>query len=319
MPIIVHSAGGIDISDATANTNQVLTGYSFYSQNSDELQEGTMPNYGELNLNISIGEEHRDAGGYYSGIVISGPTLSGDAEVAEVLSGKTFYSNNGDIKTGTMTNYGDININIGVGGSETTNSAGYYSSITVKGPTLSGDAEETQVLDGKTFYSNSGTKKTGTMENKGSINTNIGVGGSYTNSAGYYSSITIKGPTLSGTATASQVLSGYTFYSNSGTILTGTLALSGNATVGQVLKGATFYNNSTTQYTGTLNNYYVSNQSITSSWQSRNIGFTPIAWGVAFNQSSDGGLRAKTYRTGMVVHWCLNGSGTYYGHICAIG
>lgn len=318
MPIIVHSAGGIDISDATANTDQVLTGYSFYSQNSDELQEGTMPNYGALNLNISVGEEHRSTRGYYSGIIISGPTLSGDAKEIQVLQGKTFYSNTGTKQTGTMANYGDINRSLQIGSSYT-GSAGYYNSITILGPTLSGNAGVAEVLSGKTFYSNNGTKKTGTMENKGSINTNIGVGDSYTNSAGYYSSITIKGPTLSGNATTSQVLSGYTFYSNSGSILTGTLTLSGTATTGQVLKGATFYNNSTTKRTGTLNNYYVSNQSITSSWQSRDLGFTPIAWGVAFNQSSDRGLRAKTYRVGTVVHWCLNGSGTYYGHICAIG
>lgn len=55
-----------------------------------------------------------------------------------------------------------------------------------------------------------------------------------------------------GTAEASQVVSGETFYAGNGdrTIKTGTLTLSGNATTGDVATGKTFYSNSLTKLTG---------------------------------------------------------------------
>jgi len=56
-----------------------------------------------------------------------------------------------------------------------------------------------------------------------------------------------------GTAEASQVVSGETFYAGNGdrTIKTGTLALSGDATTSDVATGKTFYSNSLTKLTGT--------------------------------------------------------------------
>lgn len=53
-------------------------------------------------------------------------------------------------------------------------------------PTLSGDAIEANVLSGKTFYSNSYTKKTGSMTNNGSVTEYVGYGNSYTIPAGYH-------------------------------------------------------------------------------------------------------------------------------------
>lgn len=56
-----------------------------------------------------------------------------------------------------------------------------------------------------------------------------------------------------GTAEASEVVSGETFYAGNGdrTIKTGTLSLSGNATTSDVATGKTFYSNSLTKLTGT--------------------------------------------------------------------
>ena len=90
---------------------------------------------------------------------------TGTAGASQVLTGYTF-SNDSDIGVaGTMANNGAVSESVGVGGSYTI-PAGYHNgSGTVTGPTLSGDAGAANVLTGKTFYSNSGTKQTGTMAN----------------------------------------------------------------------------------------------------------------------------------------------------------
>ena len=153
--------------------------------------------------------------------------LTGDAISGNVLSGKTFYNTDAKTKvTGTMANNGAVSTSVAVGGSYTI-PAGYHNgSGKVTGPTLSGDATAGNVLNSKTFYSNSGTKQTGTMANNGAVSTSVAVGGSYTIPAGYHNgSGKVTGPTLSGNATAADVASGKTFYSNSGTKHTGTLVL----------------------------------------------------------------------------------------------
>ena len=60
-------------------------------------------------------------------------------------------------------------------------------SVNVPSPTLDGDATTANVLAGKTFYSNSTTKLTGTMTNQGSPTRTIPAGGSSYFGAGYYS------------------------------------------------------------------------------------------------------------------------------------
>jgi hypothetical protein len=124
----------------------------------------------------------------------SGAILEGNATVGDVLKGKTFYNTDAmEIQTGTLA--------------------------------LSGDASASNVLSAKTFYNTDAkTKVTGTMTNRGAVSASVAVGGSYTIQAGYHNgSGKVSGPTLSGTASASDVVSGKTFYSNSGTKQTGTL------------------------------------------------------------------------------------------------
>jgi len=58
---------------------------------------------------------------------------------------------------GSMANYGALTGSVTVGGTYTNTNAGYYSSIKVTGPTLSGNATTSDVLVNKTFYSTSGT------------------------------------------------------------------------------------------------------------------------------------------------------------------
>ncbi|MBQ4060587.1 MAG: hypothetical protein IJD46_01045 [Bacilli bacterium] len=92
------------------------------------------------------------------------------------------------------------------------------------------------------------------MTNNGAVNTSIGVGGSYTIPAGYHNgSGKVSGPALSGNATTGAVLSGYTFYSNSGTKQTGTMTNRGALTLttsnisnGAILIPAGYHNGSGT-------------------------------------------------------------------------
>ena len=87
------------------------------------------------------------------------------------------------------------------------------------------DADTTDVLKGKKFYSSDKELKTGTLE-------------------------------LTGNANADDVLKGATFYKdNAKSKVTGTLELTGNAGAGDVLSGKTFYNtDAKTRITGTMHN-----------------------------------------------------------------
>ena len=71
-------------------------------------------------------------------------------------------------------------------------SAGYYSSITTvcNAVSLSGNASTSQVLTGRTFYTTSLTKQTGTMANRGNLNWS-GINTTYRVPAGYYSGGTL--------------------------------------------------------------------------------------------------------------------------------
>lgn len=115
------------------------------------------------------------------------------ATIDKVLSGYTYNDSEGEIQTGTMKNKGIVTGSVGV--EETyTNTGGYYSSISVTGPTLSGNAPTSAVLSGYTFYSSNGTKQTGTLPTRRPPRTEVPNGGTITGSAGYYEAFTIKAP-----------------------------------------------------------------------------------------------------------------------------
>ena len=202
-------SGGTTLEEVSATTKEVLSGYT-YNDSEGEVQTGTMPNNGAINKTINVGERFRGNAGYYSSIKITGPTLTGNAEVSNVLADKTFYSNSGTIQIGTMPNRGIVNETIGIDESYS-GLEGYYSSINITGPSLTGNATVDNVLSGQTFYSNSGEIQTGTMVNRGALTYTINnmVESNYpfhvedytdwsdynkytTSNAGYYSSITIN-------------------------------------------------------------------------------------------------------------------------------
>ena len=201
--------GGTTLEEVNATEKEVLSGYT-YNDSEGEVQTGTMPNNGAINETINVDGKFEGNAGYYSSIKITGPTLTGNAEVSNVLANKTFYSNSGTIQTGTMANRGIVNETIGIDESYS-GLEGYYSSINITGPSLTGNATVDNVLSGQTFYSNSGEIQTGTMVNRGALTYTINnmVESNYpfhvedytdwsdynkytTSNAGYYSSITIN-------------------------------------------------------------------------------------------------------------------------------
>ena len=96
------------------------------------------------------------------------PTLSGNATVNQVLKGATFYNTDGNTKlTGTIETFTPSEVTSN--GTLQTNGKYVDADIVVKvpSPTLDGNATASDVLSGKTFYSNNTTKKTGTMYNVG--------------------------------------------------------------------------------------------------------------------------------------------------------
>lgn len=117
------------------------------------------------------------------------------------------------------------------------------------------DADATDVLKGKKFYSGDKELKTGTLELTGSANADDVLKDAtfYKNDAKSKIAGTLE---LTGNANAGDVLKGATFYKdNAKSKVTGTLELTGNAGAGDVLSGKTFYStDAKTQIIGTMRN-----------------------------------------------------------------
>ena len=342
MPTIVRSGGGgTDVSDATASASQVLTGYSFYGNGSDELQEGTMANYNAAQVGLS----GTSNAGYYSSITVNTSGF-GNASAEHVLSGRIFVNNSGS-QQGTMNNFSSkTTINVGE-----TGSAGYYSSIAINKSSL-GNASSAQVLNTVTFTNNSGTTQQGTMNNHGALSVTLGYGGSTTgNGAGYYSSISVTAPGRYGTATQAHVLNNVSFMNSTGNYSKGSIATygdttqtidpgnswsgagyyksikvtanaatySGNATASVVRSGYTFMNSSGGPYTGSFTpaaSYVcMKTKSVNSKWTSVTFDFTPTVYAVGWNDedwnsSTTTYYGLKHYQSGATISFCKEGSNT---------
>ena len=117
---------------------------------------------------------------------------TGNATVAQVLSGATFSNASGVGLTGTMANKGAWNSSVGVGQSVTI-PAGYHNgSGKVTANKATGTAEAGQVLTGYTFSNGSGLGINGNMPNRGALNWNPSSSATHTVQAGYYSGGTLN-------------------------------------------------------------------------------------------------------------------------------
>lgn len=146
------------------------------------------------------------------------PTIVGTATDAEVLAGKTYYSDVNELRTGTMQNLGKITIEP----SEVVQTIvpGYYEEIIVKAYSLTeltGDATILDVVSGRTFYSNSNELKIGIIPDRGTLNV-VFDESLHVHPRGYYEAVNIElppDPVMVGTATPADVKGSKTFYSTS--------------------------------------------------------------------------------------------------------
>lgn len=93
---------------------------------------------------------------------------------------------------------------------------------------LTGDAADSQVLEGKTYYNtNPKSKRTGAMTNHGAVNQSLNAGGNYTIPSGYHNGggkVTANSlaSQTSATATVAQIINGQTAWVN-GSKITGSM------------------------------------------------------------------------------------------------
>lgn len=194
--------------DGTAVPSDVLTGVTFLSLNSEELQTGTMTNYGDeptghdcvwynnyIYMRVPDGAE--SAGGFVRAGIKYPASSFGTAIASQVLNGQTFTSSAGFSVMGTMTNNGSITSVVSIGenngnlsfripqGAYLTNASSGYPEVSTALANF-GNAIAPQVLSGYTFTSSIGLNAIGTMTNNGAISATINAGGSYTIPAGYH-------------------------------------------------------------------------------------------------------------------------------------
>lgn len=188
---------------------------------------------------------------------------SGNATSADVLSGKTFTNDDGE-QTGAMSNNGTISTTISQGGSYTIPQGYHSGSGVVKATANSGNASTSQVLSGYTFYSNSATKQTGSMTNRGAVSATISPGGSYTIPQGYHSG---SGKVSASSGSNPTVVSQQYTIGDGGTSLSYTFASGGTYRVVAMVFASGHNGNYTRMYTNATKGTYVSNgRDMSSSW-----------------------------------------------------
>lgn len=117
-----------DVSATTATAADVKTGKAFIAADGTTTT-GTMPvNATAITDTVAVGGSKEYEAGYYAGITVNGPTLTGTAVAGDVLADKTFYNTTGEAVTGSMANNGALTLTIdGIEETSVTIPAGYTS------------------------------------------------------------------------------------------------------------------------------------------------------------------------------------------------
>lgn len=174
----VYKKGVSDTKVGTAAASDVLVGKTF--TNSSTVEEtGTMPNY-------SSNSRKKVVWGSGSGNTTFAMRLDSDGKNYTIAVPKGYwnwsYAESSvyiPAETKTVTPSGSAQTVEPTDGN-------MLKSVSVKAVSLSGDAGVANVLEDKTFYSSSLTKKTGTMTNRGAVSKTLNPSGSYTIPSGYH-------------------------------------------------------------------------------------------------------------------------------------
>lgn len=170
---MAENIASLKLGSGTAQKAHVLSPYTFTNAEGVEYM-GEMTDNGAVSKTITpstSSQSYTIPKGYHDGTgkvtVNAAPTslINGDATAANVLSGKTFFSDSYTAKTGTMTNNGAKTASLNCGGSYTI-PAGYHNgSGKVTANSLSSQTSATaaaaDIASGKTAWVN-GVKITGT-------------------------------------------------------------------------------------------------------------------------------------------------------------
>ena len=145
-----------------ANLNDVLEGKTFYSYDPHTIIQGSMPNNGAVNKELSASESYTIPKGYHNGqgVVIAKSLedqTDGDAESTNILSGKT-AGVNGVKLTGEMPNRGAISEELNADASFTIPEGYHNGQGTVHAKSISsqtdGTATVNDIVYGKTAWVN---------------------------------------------------------------------------------------------------------------------------------------------------------------------
>lgn len=228
--------GNMDVSDATATTDKVLSGETFYSNENegDSALVGTMLNNGLLNPeSLNAGESFTIPEGYTSGGIVTAKDLasqtSATATASSILIGETAWANGekviGTISNSEIKNNGTAttsdSFTLGLGASATISSGYVESTKTISAPTLSLDsgksiATAASMLSGYQAFNTSGAKISGSMVQRSASNKTLSYGGSQSYSAGYYpSEWTVTGGTTTRGARGNFIFTGGSKNTNS--------------------------------------------------------------------------------------------------------
>ena len=151
-------ASGVDVSEATATPDKVLTGQTFFAGDNDSIQAGRMPDNGSWSGTIALGGTLTVPAGYHNG---SGKVTAKNCyvRVLEATASNSGYhgpnhSASASVNIGGLGTI--VGVYAGIGGSsiydQNMSGGKHNSSISISGVSISGNTASATVTWYRSFY-----------------------------------------------------------------------------------------------------------------------------------------------------------------------